>query len=63
MEIAFFESDLEGLHIQPIARQHAAMIAPAGIRRGAAAARVGAIDHIVVDQRGAVKQFDDGGQV
>ena len=61
-EIAFFECHLERLHVQPVAGQHAAMIAPTGIGRGAAAARVGAVDDIVVNQRGAVEQFHDGGE-
>jgi hypothetical protein len=38
------------------------MITPAGIRGGAAAAGVGAIDYIVVNQGGAVEEFDYGGQ-
>ncbi len=38
------------------------MIAPSRIRGGPAAARVGAIDDVVVDQRGAVDQLDDGGK-
>ena len=36
------------------------MIAPFGIGGRAAAARVGAVDHVVVNQRGAVQKFDDG---
>src|ERR1700745_1877385 len=38
------------------------MIAPAGICRGAAAASVGAVDNIIVDERGAVEKFDYGGE-
>ena len=38
------------------------MISPAGICGRTAAARVCAVDHIVVDQRGAVEQFDDRGE-
>ncbi|OLC95665.1 MAG: hypothetical protein AUH86_11505 [Acidobacteria bacterium 13_1_40CM_4_58_4] len=34
------------------------MISPFRIRRRAAAARAGAVNHIVVDQRCAVQQFD-----
>ena len=62
MKISFFQRNLEGLHVQPVACQDAAMISPARIRRRPAAPRVCAIDHIVVDQRGAVEQFDYGGQ-
>ena len=61
-EVALFESHLEGLHVEPVAGENAAVIAPAGIRGGPAAAGVGAVDDVVVDQRGAVQQFDDGGE-
>ena len=63
MEIAFFQRDLERLHVQPIACQDAAMIAPAGIGGGAAAARIGAVNHIVMDQRSAVEQLHHRGQI
>jgi hypothetical protein len=36
------------------------MIAPAGVGGGAAAAGVGAVDDVVVDERGAVEKFNDG---
>ncbi len=62
VEVTFFERDLERLHVQPVACQYAAMIAPTGIGRGASAARVSTIDDVVVDQRGAVDQFDNGGK-
>src|SRR5579885_245424 len=38
------------------------MIAPARIRGRPPAPRVRAVDYVVVDQRGAVKQFHDGGK-
>lgn len=38
------------------------MISPAGIRGGATAADIGSVNHIVVDQRGAMNQLDDGTQ-
>src|SRR5208337_776454 len=62
MEIAFFEGNLKGLHVEPIAGEDAAVIAPAGIRRRAATARVGAVNHVVMNECGAVKELDDGGQ-
>jgi hypothetical protein len=61
-EIAFFESYLERLHVQPIARQNAAMVAPAGIGGGAATARVSTIDHIIMNQGGAMEKLDDRGK-
>jgi hypothetical protein len=38
------------------------VIAPAGVGGGATAARVCAVDDIVVDERGAVNHFDDRAQ-
>src|SRR5260370_31055859 len=38
------------------------MIAPFGIGGGAAAACVGAVDHVVVNQRCAVQKLDDSGK-
>jgi hypothetical protein len=48
-EIAFFERHLKRLHIQPVSRKHAAMIAPARICRRAPAPRVRSIDDIIVN--------------
>ena len=56
------QRDFERLHVQPVARKHAHVIAPARIRRGAATARVRAIDHVIVNQRGAVNHLDDRAQ-
>jgi hypothetical protein len=39
------------------------MIAPTRIRRGPSAARIRAVDYIVMNQRRAVNQFDYGAQV
>src|ERR1700730_5454116 len=39
------------------------MIAPARVRGRAAPALVRAIDHIIVNERGAVEQLDDGGKL
>ena len=57
------EGHAERLHVHPVAGQYAAMIAPAGIGRGTAAPRVGAVDHVIVDERRAVDQFHHGAQV
>jgi hypothetical protein len=61
-EVAFLQSDFEGLHVEPIAGEDAHVIAPAGVGRGAATARVGAIDNVVMDERGAVNHFDDSAE-
>ena len=39
------------------------MISPAGISRWAAAARVGAVNHVVMNQCGAVEKLHDGGKM
>src|SRR5215831_13941952 len=57
-EVALFERHLERLHVEPVAREHAAVIAPAGVGRRPAAAGVGAVDHVIVDQRRAVQKLD-----
>jgi len=62
-EIPFFQGHLKRLHVQPVAGQNAAMIAPAGVGRRAAPARVGAVDDVIVDQRRAVEKFDDGSEL
>src|SRR5579863_7481692 len=59
-EIALFERHLERLHVEPIAGENAAVIAPARIRRRTTTPRVGAVDDIVVNQSRAVKEFNDG---
>ena len=56
------ERHLERLHVEPVAREHAHVVSPARIRRRASAAHVGAVDHVVVDQRGAMDQLDDRAQ-
>src|SRR5439155_20101163 len=48
--------------VQPVASEHAAMIAPFGIGGRAATARVCAVDDIVMDQRCAVQKLHNGGE-
>ena len=38
------------------------VVSPTRICRGPPAPRVGAVNHVIVNQRGAVDQFDDGAQ-
>ena len=58
-----FDHQLEAARIQEIADQHAGRIAPDRIRRAAAAAQVGLVDHVVVQQRGGVDELDDRRQL
>jgi len=63
VEIAFLQGDVERLHVEPVAGEDAAVIAPAGIGRGAAAASIGAVDDVIVNKCGAVEEFDDSGEL
>src|ERR1700722_13495826 len=62
-EISLFERHLKRLHVEPVAGENAAMITPARIRGRAATARIGAVDDVIVNQRRAVKEFDDRGEL
>ena len=57
-KVAFLQRHLEGLHVQPVSGEHAAVVAPTGIGRGTSSARPGAVDHVIVNQRSAVQQLD-----
>ena len=58
-EVAFFESGAEGLHVEPVAGEDALGVAPGGVGGGAAAAGVGFVDDVVVDEGGGVEHLDD----
>ena len=58
-EVALLHRDLEGLHVEPVAGQHALRIAPLRIGRGTAAARLGLVDDVVVNQGRGVNDLDD----
>ncbi len=62
MEVAFFEGGAEGLHVEPVAGEDAFGVAPGGVGGGAAAAGVGLVDDVVVDEGGGVEHFDDGAE-
>jgi hypothetical protein len=62
VKVAFLESDLKRLHVEPVASEHAAVIAPTRVCGRTAAAGVGAVDDVIVDKRGAVKEFDNRGE-
>ena len=53
-QVLLFQSHLEGLHVEPVAGQHAFLVAPGGVGRRPPAARVGAVDNVVVHQRRGV---------
>ncbi len=57
-EIALLDGDLEGLHVEPVAGEDALGVAPLGVGGGAAAAGLGFVDDVVVDQGGGVDDFD-----
>ena len=56
-EVALLHRDFEGLHVKPVAGQHAFGIAPLRVGRGTAAPGLGFVDDVVVDQRRGVDDF------
>src|SRR5579864_1407030 len=58
-EVSLLHSDLEGLHVKPVAGQHALRISPLRIGGGTAAASLRLIDNVVVNQRRGVNDLDD----
>ncbi len=61
-EIALLHRDFEGLHVEPVAGQHAFGISPLRVGRRTAAAGLGLVDDVVVNQRGSVNDLDDGAE-
>ena len=62
-EIALLHGDAEGLHIEPVAGEDTHGVAPLGVGGGTAAAGLGVVDDIVVDERGGVDDLDDGSEL
>ena len=54
VEVALGEGGVEGLHVEPVAGEDAFGVAPGGVGGGAAAASVGLVDDVVVDEGGGV---------
>ena len=59
VEIAFAQRDLKRLHVEPVAGEHAGVIAPLHVGGRAAAAGLRHVDHVVMDERGGVDHFHD----
>jgi hypothetical protein len=57
LEIPLAQGDLERLHVEPIAREHAGMVAPLHVGRGTPAARLRRVNHVVMHQRRGVNHF------
>ncbi len=62
-EIALLHRDLEGLHVEPVAGQHALGVAPLRVGGGTAAAGLGFVDDVVVDQGRGVNDLDHRAQL
>ena len=58
VEIALAQGDVKGLHVEPIAREDAGVIAPLNVGGRTAATGLRDIDHIVVHESGGVNHFD-----
>ena len=63
VEISFLQGDVERLHVEPVAGEDAAVVAPTGVGGWAATSGIGTVDNVVVDERCAVEEFDDGGEL
>jgi len=57
-EVAFLHGDFERLHVEPIAGQHTHRIAPLRVGGGTAAADLGLVDDVVVNERRGVDDLD-----
>ena len=63
VKIALLHGDLEGLHVEPVAGEDALGVAPLRVGCGTAAARLGFVDDVVVDQRRGVDDFHHRSQL
>src|SRR5207245_2117958 len=62
-EIALLHSDFEGLHVEPVAREHALGIAPLGIGRRPPSPDLRLVDDVIVDQGCSVNDFDHSAEL
>ena len=58
-EIALLHGNLEGLHVEPVASQHAFRVAPLGVSRRTPAANLSLINDVVMDERRGMNNFDN----
>ena len=62
-QIALFQSDLHGFHVEEIAEEDSQLVSPSAIYAWPAAAQLGIVDDVVVDQRRRVDELDHRGVV
>ena len=62
-EVALLHRDFEGLHVEPVAGEHALGVAPLRVGGGTAAARLRFVDDVVVDQGRGVNDLDHRAQL
>ena len=63
LEIALLHGDLEGLHVKPVAGEHAFGVAPLRVGGGASAPRLRFVNDVVVDQGRGVDDLDHRAQL
>ena len=63
VEIALAQGDLKGLHVEPVAGENAGVIAPLHVGGRTAAAGLGDVDDVVMNERRGVDHFDHGAQL
>ena len=61
-EIAFLNGDLEGLHVEPVAGEHALGVAPLRVGGRTAAPGLGLVNDVVVDEGCRVDDLDHRAQ-
>src|SRR6266851_3078190 len=58
-KVALQDRNLEGLHVEPVAGQHAFRVSPLGVGGGTSAPCLGFVNDVVVDKGGGVDNFND----
>src|SRR3989442_8244554 len=61
-EIPLGQSDVEGLHVKPVAGQDARMVAPTRVGRGMAPPGFSLVNHVIVNERRGLEKLDDGAE-
>src|SRR5947209_5278996 len=62
-EVALLHRDAEGLHVEPVAGQHAHGVPPVGVGGGTSAASLGLVNDVVMDQGSGVNDLHHRAQL
>src|SRR4051794_18466330 len=61
-EVPLLHGNLESLHVQPVARQHALGVSPLRVGRRTAAPGFRIVDDVIVNEGGRVNNLDDSAE-